>query len=421
MHYKRILIISHNCLSKTGSNGRTLLNYLVGWPKNKIAQLYLHAEQPDFELCGNYFCLTDGSVVKSILKRSPAGYIVKEEVHGNVAKENQSTSKYAFKNSIVYLVREFVWRSKLWNSHAIDAWVESVYPEIILVQAGDAGFLFEMALNISRKFSAPIVIYNTEGYYFKKESYLAENKLSGLFYPVLNRNFRKSYEKLVQAAKAQIYNCDLLCADYEKVLQGKKYVIMNTSEFTEEDVWETKKKQIIYAGNLGLYRHRSLIEFADALQKVSPQMVVDVYGKAPNEKVREEMESCAGIRMHGFIPYETLKQELRESNYLLHVESFDPFYKEDLKYAFSTKVADSLATGACLFVYAPENIAVVQYLKGKEAAVLITDQADLESEIGRILADTGTCERYAHNGRRLTEKNHNIKINRELFQALLLE
>lgn len=420
-NYKKLLIISHNCLSKTGSNGRTLSNYLGGWPKNKIAQLYLHAEQPDFGICEEYFCITDSSVAKSILKRKPAGYVVKDAVPIGMEKETNSPPRSVSKNSLVYLAREFAWRSKLWNSNDLDTWVEFVQPEIILVQAGDAGFLFEMALNISQRFSAPIVVYNTEGYYFKKESYLQENKFSALFYPSLNYCFKKSYEKLIKEAKVEIYNCDLLCNDYEKVFQGKRYVIMNTSEFTEEDICGTKKEQIIYAGNLGLFRHQSLIEFANALQKVLPQMVVDVYGRAPDENAQAEMESCPGIQLHGFIPYEELKQKLRESKYLLHVESFDPFYREDLKYAFSTKIADSLAAGACLFVYAPDNMAVIQYLKGKKAAVLITNHSDLETEIGRVLADTSVSKTYAHNGRILAEQNHNIQTNRKAFQKLLLE
>ena len=59
---KRLLVIGHNCFSRTGSNGRTLANFLKGWPKEKLAQLYIHVEQPDFEICENYFCITDSQV-----------------------------------------------------------------------------------------------------------------------------------------------------------------------------------------------------------------------------------------------------------------------------------------------------------------------------------------------------------------------
>lgn len=422
MKYRRLLIISHNCFSKTGSNGRTLANYLQGWPKDELAQFYLHAENPDFDICNQYYCMTDVSIAKSILNRKSAGYVVKNARIANDEFEASSTPKKArMKNSIAFSLREAAWNSYFWNSSGFDNWLNKFSPEVVLVQAGDSGFLFDLAVSISRRFNATIVVYNTEGYYFKKMSYLSENCVSKFFYPALNRRFKKSYDRLVKESQAQIYNCDSLRDDYERVFHTGSRVIMNTSEFTDEDVFSPKKNQIIYAGNLGLFRHKSLIEFANALQRVNPDMYVDVYGKSPDEESKQELESCSGIRLHGFISYEELKQKLRESKYLLHIESFEPFYREDLKYAFSTKIADSLAAGACMFVYAPENMAVCQYLKDKNAAVLIMQQEELEYEIERVLSNEEVSDTYARNGRALAKKNHNIQKNRAAFQSVLLE
>ena len=249
---------------------------------------------------------------------------------------------------------------------------------------------------------------------------LKENKVSKRFYPILNLYFKKAYSRLVCKSKVQIYNCNLLAEDYEATFHTGSKVIMNTSEFTNEAVFYPKKKKILYAGNLGLYRHISLIEFANAVQQVDPNMKVDVYGRIPDEVVKAQIDNCSAIRFHGFISYEKLKKELRESQFLLHVESFDAFYKEDLKYAFSTKIADSLAAGSCLFVYAPENMAVIQYLQGKEAAALITTQEFLKEKIAGVLQDELLCQTYAENGRKLAERNHNLIKNREEFQKILL-
>lgn len=416
--HKKLLIISHNCLSKTGSNGRTLENLLSGWPKEKLAQFYIHAEIPDFEVCENYFCITDSSISRSIMKRKPAGYVV-DKISTFPSIQNKQVSKRKTKNSFLYLIREMAWRSGLWNSKDFDSWVETFRPELILVQAGDASFLFYIALEISKKFDAQIVIYNTEGYYFKEYSYLTENSVTRLLYPILNSIFKKAYNKLVHKASTEVYNCDLLRNDYEAIFHTNSRVIMNASEFTEEEVFKDKKRKIVYAGNLGINRHKSLIEFSEALHKVEPDLVVDVYGKAPDEDIESELEHCSGIRMNGYVSYEELKHILRESKYLLHIESFDDFYKEDLKYAFSTKIADSLAVGACLFVYAPENMAVAQYLKGKKAAVLITAPQSLEEEIKDVMQNESLCQTYADNGRKLAEKNHNFRKNREDFQNIL--
>lgn len=419
MEYKRLLIISHNCFSKTGSNGRTLANYLNGWQKEKLAQIYIHPEMPDFDICSQYYCISDMAVLKSIVKRDPAGFVVQNTTYLEKSDTTIDRTK-SRKNSLMFLMRELAWKSKLWNYGGLEKWLDDFAPEIILVQAGDAAFLFDLAISVGKKYNAEIAVYNTEGYYFKKISYLKENKVSKRFYPILNLYFKKAYSRLVCKSKVQIYNCNLLAEDYEATFHTGSKVIMNTSEFTNEAVFYPKKKKILYAGNLGLYRHISLIEFANAVQQVDPNMKVDVYGRIPDEVVKAQIDNCSAIRFHGFISYEKLKKELRESQFLLHVESFDAFYKEDLKYAFSTKIADSLAAGSCLFVYAPENMAVIQYLQGKEAAALITTQEFLKEKIAGVLQDELLCQTYAENGRKLAERNHNLIKNREEFQKILL-
>lgn len=420
---KRLLIVSHNCFSKTGSNGRTLSNYLVGWDKSEIAQFYIHSEKPDFTVCENYFCITDKSVIRSIVKRKPAGSMV-IDMELPVAKANADSntqSKPIVKNSGIRLIREFAWMSDLWNKKSFEKWVDNFNPQVILFQAGDSAFLFRIVRKLAKKYNIPVVIYNTEGYYFKNKSYMQEKWYTKPLYRVLHKIFKKQYKKLLKYTKKSIYNCDLLCDDYNKAFNDNGVVIMNTSEFTDEPVEVNKQKEVIYAGNLGLSRHKGLIEFAEVLKTVAPDTKLTVYGKALTENVSKELEACDAIDYKGLIPYEELTAHLKGSQYLLHTESFSEFYKEDLKYAFSTKIADSLASGSCLFVYAPENMAVCRYLQGKNSAVLINEKSKLKSSIEKAFSDNAFAETISKNGRALAVENHNISKNRAEFQKILQE
>lgn len=426
MNYKNLLIVSHNCLSQSGSNGRTLLNYLSGWDSEKIAQLYIHMEQPDFSLCKNFYCITDQDVLCSVLKRRPAGRRVGEESpeDKNVGSSNNgqlSAQRKVKKNSVIALIRELAWMSGLWNSKQLEKWIDEFNPQLILFQAGDAAFLFRLVRKIAQKRKIPVVIYNTEGYFFKSISYMDENKFSRLVYPLVHKLFCREYKRLLKLTKQSVYNCDLLREDYDKVFHSSSKVVMNISEFTAEQVETNKKNQIIYAGNLGVGRHKSLIEFAEALHKVAPNMYVDVYGKTPNDCIKSELKGCKGIVLHGFISYNELKHRLKESKYLLHIESFDPFYKVDLKYALSTKIADSLSVGACLFVYAPNNMAVIRYLQSKDAAVLITEPERLSEQILAVINNDDLCSKYASNGRALALEQHHSEKNRIAFQSVLID
>ena len=111
---KKLLLISHNCLSRTGSNGRTLGNYLYGWDSECLAQLYIHPEAPDFSVCKNFFCISDSDIVRSILKRKQAGKII-DRTPENVNKSQKTTFNVTKKNSIIFLLREIAWNSPFWK------------------------------------------------------------------------------------------------------------------------------------------------------------------------------------------------------------------------------------------------------------------------------------------------------------------
>ena len=57
--YPRVLIVSHTVLAKNTSMGKTMDTYFSGWPRDRIAQLYIQSEVPTDPLCANYFRFTD--------------------------------------------------------------------------------------------------------------------------------------------------------------------------------------------------------------------------------------------------------------------------------------------------------------------------------------------------------------------------
>ena len=63
---KKILIISNNALSKSNSNGRTLLNLLKSISKDNLAQFYISGN-PDKEVCSNYFKMSDRNALNCFL------------------------------------------------------------------------------------------------------------------------------------------------------------------------------------------------------------------------------------------------------------------------------------------------------------------------------------------------------------------
>ncbi|MGN1301784.1 MAG: hypothetical protein ACI4U9_04620, partial [Clostridia bacterium] len=94
MEYPRVLVIAHNPFSDTQNNGKTLSAFFDGWPKDKIAQIYLTPDKPDYTICENFFRITDLEVLKNFIKKEKCGHIIEKESSLENEKERLHKSKF---------------------------------------------------------------------------------------------------------------------------------------------------------------------------------------------------------------------------------------------------------------------------------------------------------------------------------------
>lgn len=416
MEYPRVLIVSNDCLSLSSSNGRTLRNFLVGWPKEKLAQFYLQPGTPDPAVCANGCRVSDGQALRAFLGRGGA------ETGGGGAAETGGPSGGVRRNALTMLVRELVWNSRRWMTADVHRWVEDFRPEVILLQAGDCGFMLRLAEDLSARFGAPLVIYNSEGYYFKDYDYFRAKGPAHWCYPVFSGYLRRCYRRTLPRAAGSIYNCAPLEQAYDRAFglpSGTIYTATQVSPRETEP--ENPVFRTAYLGNLGVGRHEGLIQIAQALHEISPELYLDVYGAIPTDEVRQALSACPGIRYRGIVPYDQVLRVMEECDLLVHTESFDDFYREDSRFAFSTKLADSLASGVCFLLYAPEDMACARYLKENEAAWVVSERAELRETLRLLVERPEERARYLKAAAALVERNHSAEKNAARFQELLCQ
>lgn len=420
----KVLAISNECFSKTSSNGRTLGNFFVGWPKEALAQFYLHGK-PDSFYCNRYFCVSDHQALNALLGKKDIGGEVSDEALREAALTATHTAnngKKIARDALTMLVRNAIWQSGAFEKSGYFKWVEAFHPDIVLLQAGDCAFMFKLAVKTAKRMNAKLVIYNSEAYYYKDFDYFKGKGFAHFVYPFFKRQLNRELEKAYAMASCVIYICDELEAEYAKDFHCRSETVFTGSEIRyEKKVKQNDKFTTVYCGNLGLKRHESLIEIAEILQSISDELYVDVYGKTDDTEVLEALNNCKGIRYHGFVSYEQVKSLLRDSDLLLYVESFDPFYREDTKFGFSTKIADSLSSGNCFLLYAPEHFACYKYLKNNEAAYTASNKNELKSILKELIENPEARNRYTENALKLSEKNHRVEKNTERFRNILRE
>lgn len=417
--YKRVLIISNECLSQRTSNGRTLSNFLVGYPKECLAQFSVQGAAPDFERCERYFCVTDSEALQAFVKGKRVGKLLspqREEVPAAPASMGHS------RTALTMLLRDLIWSSGRWKKGGFRAFVEDFSPELLLLQAGDCAFMFKLALKLAKQYQIPIVVYNSEGYYFKKYDYFRASGVAHWCYPIFRRRLKKAFSKVMRKASHVVYNCSALQQDYSVHFSARSEVLYTATQLEpRRSSSENTLPRISYLGNLEVGRHASLIELAQILGELSSELRIDIYGKMPNEQVERELRACPQINLCGFVSYEDVVKTMQESDILLHAEGFDSFYREDSKYAFSTKIADSLACGTCFFVYAPEEFACSRYLAEHEAAYVVSELAEAKHVLKQLIELPQARSRYFENAMKLVRENHQADQNAKRFAELLNE
>lgn len=401
---KRVLVISNNCFSKTNSNGRTLGNLFYNYEKSKISQLYISGE-PDYDYCKNYFCISDREVLNNVLGKN-------NNQHKNFSVKKEQPIAEIKKSVVTMLCRNLVWKIGFWKTEGLMNWLDNVRPEVIVLQVGDCKFFIDITIQISKMYNAKIILYNTEAYYFKQYNYFRDGH--NLLYRLFLNSYKKSFKRLMEYAVESVYLCDELDEIYNKEFCGKSSVIYNSSSISAKPLCSDHFPVISYIGNLSLGRHQSLIKVANILQSINKKLSVNVYGMA-NEKILEDFKNTPGINYWGYIDYNSVVKVIEESHVLLHIESFEDFYIKDSEFGFSGKIADSLCSGRLFFVYAPENVSCIKYLRRNQIGVTATNDIELFEELKKIVESKVYCMKLIDRQLKIASQNHNLAKNSNKF------
>ncbi len=178
------------------------------------------------------------------------------------------------------------------------------------------------------------------------------------------------------------------------------------------------ENRIVYAGNLGINRHLSIIKIAEVLENIDSSIRFEVYGR-PTEAVVEAMQTSPNIKLMGFRSYQEITEVLKSSRLVIHTESFETFYRYDLEAAFSTKITDALGSGTPLFMYAPENLAETSYLIENDCAFVCTEDCTLDNCLRKALYDEEKRDAVVAKGRHIVLQNHDAEKNCQRMQELL--
>jgi len=411
--YPRVLVVSNECISYSTSNGRTIGNLFHGWDKNTIANFCISLADPNVDICDNYFCVTDKQALTSIIK----GECKPQKLFESKDTEGVYVFKSGIKKtSFSMLMRHIVWSLNRWRGKLFGEWIDNFAPQLVIIQSGDSAFMHDIALSISKRRNIPLVFFNTEGYYHFKRNFFSKHWADFACHPIYMRIYRKHFRQSMKYASHFIYLNELLRKDFDHVFgSGKSSVLYTTSllPFIPKN-FDSDNPRFSYIGNLGYKRIDALKVVANCLSNINPKYKLDVYS-AHRLATEDNFKDCPAINFCGALNYDGVVDVMRKSDLIFHVESSSSEVAASLKYGFTTKIADCLASGSNFLLFAPDYIACSRYIKDNEAAWYANSSSALQSVLKEFFLDSKKRETYILKARIISSLNHDEKRNSQVF------
>lgn len=446
--YPKLLIVSHNSLSKYNNNGKTIETFFNEWPKDKISHLYFRPEIEDVDFCNNSFMINDYDALDNFIRivKKPHYRIINGEnknesyeenytslvrnfyLKNNKKEKKEGIYKSLHENAIarkpfMCLIREIVWYNKRWFLKELDCWIEDFNPDVVFFQGSSSIFSYRIVNRIIDKYNLPLILQCTD-------DYTVSLYTKSLIEKFLQNKYLKIFKKTIIKAKAIYAISDKMVREYKTLYGGRAYFTLSNAvmrDISEKNTYLHGEYKFLYAGNLGLNRWKELAILGETLDELKDEGInikLDVFsGSTLTNEIQDSFRKISSINFKGFIEPNELTCEISNTDFLVHVEAFDEHNRKVTRLSVSTKIGEYLGSKRCILAIGPKDVASMEYLKEKKLGITINsmDKKVIKREIKKIIFDPKLYSDYVDRAYgeyklRYTQEN----INEIVYKSIIL-
>jgi glycosyltransferase involved in cell wall biosynthesis len=428
--HRRVLVLSHNAFSDTHNNGKTLASFFAGWPRDKLAQMYLKASPaPSYAVCGRFYRVTDYAALRALLRGGKAEGAAfagapgedretPEPAHG--AEDSPGLSGlFARRLPLLEWGRDLLWRNNRWQSPALLAWLDDFAPEAVFFQGSNYPFAYDIALWVCARYGARLLLQLTDDYTYVPHPLL----------PLSWHNHFRYMGRLREAmatAKAVYAIGPAMREEYAGRFGREDIAVaancVEVSPCTSQEAYcggcPEKPLRLVYAGSVHTGRWRVLRRLGACLRALRDEglyAVLEVYTPASlSPRLTRALTLEPTLAWRGSLTPAELRSALARANALVMVEAFSRSARRVTRLSLSTKIPEYMAAGRCMLAVGPAEASSIRYVREQGAGVVIDDtrrEAMLRSL--RALFDAETRADLVRKALRVAQENH----GREALQA----
>jgi glycosyltransferase involved in cell wall biosynthesis len=433
--YPRVLVIDSAFFSRRTNVGIVLSNLFDGWPKHSLAQICYNIGQPDFDVCSRFWRLTKAAVIRASFGSSGCSALAPLDYQSGPpgstmallnAHDSRSTIERVLGKANAAIrtpITEALFRLPMALPPPLVKWIEDFSPEAVFSTLGN-GLMLQLVCRVAERRQLPVIPYFTDDWI---ETYYEGALFGGLLKRSMrcwmNRCLERSPLRLVVSRTMADEYHDRYGCDFEIM----KYAVKATDLVAMREMSDAEPVEMVYTGGLVPDRWQQLRDIAEALIRLDQNGVparLSIY--TDGASIRDhgnELSYPPIVSVHEWIPYEELQRVFQRADVLVHVESFDNVFRRWTRYSISTKIADYLMSGRCLFAYGPAEGAALCSIEENAAGVVVSrrDKVLLEEKLKEMLLNPAARAACGERARKAAMREHEAVGQAERFRQMICQ
>ncbi len=398
----RILLLTSEAWNDELHPKNTLSNWFDGMENVEIATIYGSPAPPQNNVCHTYFRLSEISMVKSLYSNTKAGEIIEyQSKEENIHEERYYyPATYGFFRKLasepIRLVRDMIWALGRLDEKKLKDFIENFSPDIIFTQRKASIKMCRIERIVLKLCNAPMVAFTGDDEYSLKQISFSP------FFWIRRLWLRNRLKKNIPNYKLFFAHSPAQLAELNKKFGVKVKTLVKCGDFIEDKVHTTVNSPIVitYAGKLYCNRWRTLALLVNCLKDINAseqKIILQIYTR---DNLSRKQYVALNDGTNSFVVGAAASKDLQKiydnSDILLHVESFDLRNHLAVRYSFSTKIIDCMASGCAVMAIGREDQTGCKYLKESNSAFVADNKEDLLKILESIVANKELVTEYAH-------------------------
>lgn len=419
----RILFVSASPLRREVSSGNTFLNLCDHLENAEFASIFTRPGNPEPPISTG-FCITEKMLIQNLLKKMPAGQVVESKPSGQQARMQPANKVMAFVKrsrwTVFFWMQDLLWKTAGWKSQELERFIAEFNPDIVFSTLTSSAYLNHLILHVQSASDAKLVLYAWDGNYSLRRLMISP------FRWIKHVIDRISMRKLAEAADLFYVISEIQREEYEGYFRKECKVLTKGADFTvppERKTQYNDPMQMVFTGNVGLNRWKTLKIIADVLENINRDGIkaqLRIYTASPlTGNMKKALDRGGTSYLMGSIPASEIPRIHADADMLVHAEALDLVNKLRVRQSFSTKIVDYLKAARPILAVGPKDVASIDHLIRNDCAIAADNKAELEYKLRMVLENPAELDRVVRNAYECGRRHHNKQdIQKMLMQDL---